>query len=299
MDTMEYYMGGCVFNMMIRYKRNINKQRILLSGCMMYASLFIVAMVQGVSAEEEQNQASSTTKETANPIQQYCPVMKKNKIDPAIFLEYQGKKVYFCCDVCKAAFQKNPEKYLGNLPQFHQGVPEPSIKNDRLAQVVSDVAGHDHGSDHTGEVHGVNRLVRFLGKFHPLVVHFPIALILVTALAEVLVLIQGGTFYTAARFCLILAALGAIVAMLLGLAAEDFAHFSGKFNEVLETHELFGVITTINIVVAAIVSEIARRTKRQNIYHLYRVLLLSAVILVSITGYYGGTLVYGPHHFTW
>jgi len=39
-------------------------------------------------------------------------------IDKNIFVEYQGKKVYFCCGQCKAEFEKEPEKYISKLPQF-------------------------------------------------------------------------------------------------------------------------------------------------------------------------------------
>jgi YHS domain-containing protein len=50
--------------------------------------------------------------------QTMCPVMTKQPIDKSIFVEYKGKKVYFCCTDCKAAFEKEPEKYVANLPQF-------------------------------------------------------------------------------------------------------------------------------------------------------------------------------------
>ena len=46
-----------------------------------------------------------------------CPVMG-NAINKAIFTEYNGKKVYFCCPGCKPEFEKNPEKYIAKLPQF-------------------------------------------------------------------------------------------------------------------------------------------------------------------------------------
>jgi YHS domain-containing protein len=49
--------------------------------------------------------------------QKTCPVMG-NAINKDIFTEYKGKKVYFCCAGCKPEFEKNPEKYLGKLPQF-------------------------------------------------------------------------------------------------------------------------------------------------------------------------------------
>ena len=44
--------------------------------------------------------------------------MDGNKIDKNVFVEYKGKKVYFCCADCKAKFEAEPEKYLPKLPQF-------------------------------------------------------------------------------------------------------------------------------------------------------------------------------------
>jgi hypothetical protein len=50
--------------------------------------------------------------------QTVCPVMANQPIDKNIFVEYKGKKVYFCCEQCKADFAKAPEKYIASLPQF-------------------------------------------------------------------------------------------------------------------------------------------------------------------------------------
>jgi YHS domain-containing protein len=49
--------------------------------------------------------------------QTICPVMG-GPVNKDIFVEYKGKKVYFCCEQCKAEFNKEPEKYLPKLPQF-------------------------------------------------------------------------------------------------------------------------------------------------------------------------------------
>jgi len=50
-------------------------------------------------------------------VQTLCPVMG-NPIDKNIFVEYQGKKVYFCCPACIDTFKADPDKYIGKLPQF-------------------------------------------------------------------------------------------------------------------------------------------------------------------------------------
>lgn len=49
--------------------------------------------------------------------QTMCPVMG-GVINKDLFVEYQGKKVYFCCLGCKEKFEKDPEKYIAKLPQF-------------------------------------------------------------------------------------------------------------------------------------------------------------------------------------
>ena len=51
--------------------------------------------------------------------QKICPVMG-SPINKAIFVEYEGKKVYFCCPPCKDKFSAEPEKYIAKLPQFQQ-----------------------------------------------------------------------------------------------------------------------------------------------------------------------------------
>ena len=77
-------------------------------------------------AVQEANQAKATAQQAKEAVQQVaaeqtvCPVMKGQPIDKTIFVEYKGKKVYFCCQSCKAAFEKEPEKYVKDLPQFKQ-----------------------------------------------------------------------------------------------------------------------------------------------------------------------------------
>jgi len=46
-----------------------------------------------------------------------CPV-EGAAINKNVYTIYKGKKVYFCCEKCKAAFEKEPEKYISKLPQF-------------------------------------------------------------------------------------------------------------------------------------------------------------------------------------
>ena len=46
-----------------------------------------------------------------------CPVSgeKLGEMCAPVSIDYQGKKVSFCCDSCIAKFQKDPSKYLSKL----------------------------------------------------------------------------------------------------------------------------------------------------------------------------------------
>jgi YHS domain-containing protein len=72
------------------------------------------------TATKTVEEVKKTVKEAAAEIEQtMCPIMDGNKIDKNVFVEYKGKKVYFCCADCKAKFEAEPGKYIAKLPQFH------------------------------------------------------------------------------------------------------------------------------------------------------------------------------------
>ncbi|MHC4091618.1 MAG: YHS domain-containing protein, partial [Planctomycetota bacterium] len=121
-------------------------------------------------------------------LNEWCPVMPEEKADPSITTIYQGKTVAFCCDRCLAKFQLDPEKYLARLPQFV--TPSDSAGGDEHGPQK---AGHrdDHAHDHatpdgeaaagaTGghqhqEPSNGETASPWLGRTHPLIVHFPVA----------------------------------------------------------------------------------------------------------------------------
>ena len=83
--------------------------------------------VTGTSAEQghEGHGHASMTDEpieavTAAIEQTTCPIMDGNPINKALFVEYKGKKVYFCCPGCEDKFTAEPAKYVAKLPQFKQ-----------------------------------------------------------------------------------------------------------------------------------------------------------------------------------
>ena len=48
--------------------------------------------------------------------QQVCPVMG-GKINKKLYYEYNGQKIYVCCDGCIAKIKENPEKYLKKVKE--------------------------------------------------------------------------------------------------------------------------------------------------------------------------------------
>jgi YHS domain-containing protein len=51
--------------------------------------------------------------------QTHCPVMG-GAINPEVYIEYKGVKIYFCCWGCDDKFLADPEKYIPKLPESVQ-----------------------------------------------------------------------------------------------------------------------------------------------------------------------------------
>lgn len=46
--------------------------------------------------------------------QTICPI-EGGEIIKSLYADYQGKRVYFCCNGCPAVFKKNPAKYIKEM----------------------------------------------------------------------------------------------------------------------------------------------------------------------------------------
>lgn len=240
---------------------------------------FLVASHGAWAAEPPSNEARPEA-------QTMCPVTTTEPVDPAISTPHRGRQVFFCCTKCRKKFLAEPEKYAGNLP--------PVVAH----------AEHAHGpTDRTGgseALHGRDHFVRFYGKLHPLLLHFPIALLMAAAFAEALAWLWGSPFMVgAARFCLVLGAAGALFAATSGWAAAAFSHHPLESAAFLERHRWLGTSTAILSWVAFALSEIARRRGSPGLVLTYRLALGATAALVGWTGYVGGILVYGLEHYAW
>jgi uncharacterized membrane protein len=129
---------------------------------------------------------------------------------------------------------------------------------------------------------------------HPMLVHFPIALVAVGFLAELTsVFIKKEICLTKVGFyLLIFGTLSALVAWLTGMFFTS--DMSGSAGEIRETHELFAWITLGLLLVTSVLRIIlqTRKTANNTLKWLSFALYALAAISVSVTGFFGGNLVY-------
>ena len=130
-------------------------------------------------------------------------------------------------------------------------------------------------------------------SLHPMVVHFPIALLLTALLSEFLALLFKKPFLHRLSFWnLGLGVLGAGTAVFSGRAAMVVAKHSPEIHRVMELHERIGYIVlwlavTVFLGRAVVQDELSIRQRR-----LAFVLLTAACGLMAFGAFLGGRLVY-------
>jgi hypothetical protein len=141
------------------------------------------------------------------------------------------------------------------------------------------------------------RLLLWLGKFHVATVHFPIALLLAAAVAELWALGRGIRIpLPAVRFCVLLGAAGAAAAVVLGWLLA-WGGYGASSPRRLALHRWLGTAAGLLALGLAVLSEVdARSGKRRRPF---QVLLFLGAVLVGITGHLGGVLVHGEDFFDW
>lgn len=132
-----------------------------------------------------------------------------------------------------------------------------------------------------------------LSQLHPFAVHFPIALLLVTLVAEAVWLIKKQEFWRDMAFWLLLfGTAGSFLAAISGGWAEDALQMSHELHEKVEQHETVGYIIAW-LYASLLVWKILRRKAMltpENRTFLGALLVATALLLYS--GFLGGKLVY-------
>ena len=72
-------------------------------------------------------------------LQTTCPVMEGKRINSRLYVDYQGYRIYVCCNPCVKAFRKNPEKYLKRLTD--QGIVLQKVNQGAVPAKVAEESG--------------------------------------------------------------------------------------------------------------------------------------------------------------
>jgi uncharacterized membrane protein len=134
-----------------------------------------------------------------------------------------------------------------------------------------------------------------LSYIHPMIVHFPIALLIVGFLFEVIGVVLNKEFYSKAAFILLLlGTAGAVAAYVTGNLAGEGVTEMGSLKQALERHEDSAAATLWIIAGVAAVRIVMVVTKRftGSLRWVAVALYCVGVFFIARTGHLGGNLVY-------
>ena len=132
-------------------------------------------------------------------------------------------------------------------------------------------------------------LWQFLGRLHPLIIHFPVGLLCIALLLEVVAWFRKSTELRAGiRAMVWIGTISSVVAASLGLVLVNQDDYGG---DTVKIHQWSGLAT----MTLAILTVFALRSGR---LALYRSLLTLTVVGVSLTGHYGAMLTHGDDYLT-
>ncbi len=141
-------------------------------------------------------------------------------------------------------------------------------------------------------------LLAWLGRFHVLLVHFPIALLVLAGLGEALAWRRGlREPWLPVRLCLVLGALGAIAAASLGWLHADFGGYGHTQTGMLDLHRWLGTMVALFSVIVALGSEREVIWRERTLPT--RVVVLAQAGWIGIVAHLGGSLVHGQHFLEW
>ena len=133
----------------------------------------------------------------------------------------------------------------------------------------------------------------FIGRLHPLLIHFPIALVIAAALAEVAAMVTADERWRTVAVANVRA--GAIFALLATIAGWRLALAPEMdMSSLLEWHRWLGTVAAGAALAAALATG-GVRVRSPLGMRIYRITLFGAGTLVTLTGHFGGLLVWGPN----
>jgi uncharacterized membrane protein len=176
------------------------------------------------------------------------------------------------------------QAHEGHHPQTNQiSINEPLL-NEMQVPPSSD--------SHLKEENNQKSWIQWLGGLHLVFLHFPIALIMMTVVAELLLKWKEDSFFdNAASFMLVSAAILTPPTALLGFALSDGQIYEGTLNDLYVWHRYFGIVTAILALWAVSLRTRAVRLNRSRLS--YAICLFFLFLSVNLAGLFGGGLAFG------
>lgn len=154
--------------------------------------------------------------------------------------------------------------------------------------------GHDHSTDH-GQSEG--SVWASLGKLHVLTVHFPVALLLLAGVLELIGMVtRGSGLQAVARVNFAVGACAALIAAPLGWIMAAHSTYGEELAANLFNHRWLGV-TVATLSLCGLLGLAWGRKKGPEGIHVYRTVCIVLLILIPLTAHFGGTLVFGKGYF--
>ena len=141
------------------------------------------------------------------------------------------------------------------------------------------------------------QLLLFVGRFHPTIVHFPIALLVLAGAMEV-----ASSFVRPLRplrratpAILIAGAASAVGAVIAGYLLS----LDGEYDDsLLNTHKWLGISVALAASATAVLSLAHWRQRTRTMRVAYRACLAATVGVLMVAGHFGGSLTHGPDYLT-
>ncbi|WP_373496249.1 DUF1549 domain-containing protein [Aquiflexum sp.] len=135
---------------------------------------------------------------------------------------------------------------------------------------------------------------QFLGRLHPMIVHFPISLLLFAAILEVWTIGRPDSKLKPGIHIMVKAGIfSAWLSLLLGLLLAGNEDISG---ELLDWHRLTGILTGVGSLLILIFFHLS--IKKQRFLKWFRASLFLTSLSVIITGHLGASLTHGENYLT-
>lgn len=144
------------------------------------------------------------------------------------------------------------------------------------------------------------RTIRWIGRFHPLSTHFPVALMYIALVAEALAWwTRRDSWLQTVRFLVFFGAGGSLVAAGLGWVNAFFTSYVGESANILLWHRWLGTFTALWATACAVLSLLSECREGSPERLRFRGALIIGAVLVGISGFLGSALIYGLDHYSW